>query len=158
MSNEQNKPKINTVINKETPVGTTKFSPPIYDDTDESDIDSILKEELAGQNLEYRFIDFKNAKFNGGRSRAGWIIYRRQSEDPRLQGIKALADPDGMVRQGSLVLAVKPSASAQRQRDKRDSQNKTLKKYTDHVTQELDGQARKLGGSSRIIAGYDKNS
>jgi hypothetical protein len=138
--------------------GVTKFSAPIYDDTDENDIDIILKKELADKNLEYRFIDFKQAKLNGGRSRAGWIIYKRESEDPRLQGIASLADPDGLVRQGTMVLAVKTKQAADVQRAKRDAQNTSLKKYTDTVTKELDGDARKLGGSSRVIAGYDKNS
>ena len=135
-----------------------KVVQPLYDDMDETDIDLALKKELADKNLEYRFIDFKQARLNGGRSRAGWMIYRRESEDPRLQGIASLADPDGLVRQGSLVLAVKTAASAERQRFKRDAQNTTLKKYNEHVTNEIDGQARKLGGSTRAIAGYEKNS
>lgn len=135
-----------------------KFVPPVYDDMDEMDIDHALKAELKEKKLEYRFIDFKQAKLNGGRSRAGWMIYRRESEDPRLQGIASLADPDGLVRQGSLVLAVKTEAGAARQRERRDAQNTTLKKYNEHVTNEVDGQARKLGGGARAIAGYDKNS
>lgn len=135
-----------------------KLSQPIYEDTDENGIDGILKEELERQGLECRFIDFKQARLNGGRSRAGWIVYRRQSKDPRLAGIDALTDPDGLVRQGSMVLAVKTKASAQRQRDRRDAQNSTLNKYTQTVTKEVSEDARKLGGSSRAIVGYDKNS
>lgn len=156
MSNEQK--KIVPQAKEEKVAGTTKFTPALYEDTDEYGIDSILKEELEAQGLEWRFIDFKQAKLNGGRSRAGWIIYRRQSEDPRLQGIKSLADADGLVRNGSMVLAVKTKAAAERQRKRRDDQNRVLSRYTDHVTNELDGQAKKLGGSSRIIAGYEKNS
>jgi hypothetical protein len=57
-----------------------------------------------------------------------------------------------------MVLAVKTKQAADVQRAKRDAQNTSLKKYTDTVTKELDGDARKLGGSSRVIAGYDKNS
>lgn len=135
-----------------------KKAQPIYDEQDENDIDSILKEELKEQGLEYRFIDFKQAKLNGGRSRAGWIVYKRKSQDPRLQGISSLADPDGLVRQGSMVLAVKTSGSAQKQRDRRDKQNKLLNRYNENVTNEVESEARKLGGSSRAIAGYDKNS
>lgn len=153
MSNEQKKDEKKVV----TP-GMTKFTPAIYEDTDEYGIDSILKAELEEQGLEWRFIDFKQAKLNGGRSRAGWIVYRRQSKDPRLAGIEALADPDGLVRQGSMVLAVKTKAGADRQRARRDSLNASMRRYTKTVTQELDGHARQLGGSSRIIAGYDKNS
>ena len=138
--------------------GKTKFVNYDVDSENDLDIDVMLKKELADQGLEYRFIDFKQARLNGGRSRAGWIIYKRQSEDPRLQGITALADPDGLVRQGSMVLAVKPKHAADRQRNRRDAQNRTLNQYTKSITQELDGKARALGGASRIIAGYEKNS
>lgn len=152
MSDEQKK-KINTVE-----PGVQKFTPPLYEDTDESDIDAALKKELVDQGLEWRFIDFKQAKLNGGRSRAGWIVYRRQSKDPRLAGIEALADPDGLVRQGTMVLAVKTKAGADRQRSRRDEQTRFYNQYTKQVTKEFDSNARKLGGSSRAIVGYDKNS
>lgn len=135
-----------------------KFSQPIYDDTDEQDLDGLLKQELADKNLEYRFIDFKQAKSNGGMSRNGWIVYKRESENPRLQGISSLMDADGLVRQGSMVLAVKTKQGAQKQRDRRDRQNQSLKEYNKHVTNEVEAEARKLGGSSRVIAGYEKNS
>lgn len=137
--------------------GKTKLGS-IYEDSDnEYELDIALKKELADQNLEYRFIDFKKAKLNGNRSRAGWIIYVRQSEDPRAQGIKALMDPDGLVRNGSMVLAVKTKAGAQRQRARRDSQNRTLTQYNKHVAKELGQEAKKLGGNTRIIAGYEQN-
>ena len=140
--------------NKEQP----KKASPIYEDVDENDIDSILKKELAEKNLEYRFIDFKQAKLNGGRSRAGWMVYKRESEAPRLQGISTLADPDGLVRQGSMVLAVKPKVLADKQRAKRDAQTKILNRYNKTVSDEVDADAQRLGGSSRAISGYEKNS
>jgi hypothetical protein len=52
----------------------TKAAQPIYDEVEDNDIDSILKQELKELGLEYRFIDFKQAKLNGGRSRNGWIV------------------------------------------------------------------------------------
>ncbi len=131
----------------------------IYEESgDEYDIDPVLKKELKEQGLAYKYIDFKSAKNNGGRSRSGWIIYKRQSEDPRLQGIKALADPDGLVRQGSMVLAVKTEQNADRQRSRRDTMNKSLRQYNKVAAEELEQSARKLGGSTRVLAGYDKNS
>jgi hypothetical protein len=153
MSNEKDQGK------KIPPAGTTKFNS-MYDDQneDEMDIDLALKDELAKQGLEYRFIDFKKAMHNGGRSRAGWIIYKRQSEDPRLQGIKSLADPDGLVRQGSMVLAVKPKHRADQQRKRVAMQNRSLSQYNKTVAEELDSKARSLGGATRIIQGYEKNS
>lgn len=135
-----------------------KFSKPIYDEVDESDIDGVLKKELEEQELEYRFVDFKQAKANGGASRSGWRIYKRKSPDPRIQGIESLADPDGLVRRNTLVLAVKHKASAQRQRDRVEARRRVLNGYNKQVASEVDRKARRLGGSSHAIAGYEKNS
>jgi hypothetical protein len=139
--------------------GKTKFTATEYLDLeDDNDIDPVLKEELAKKELEYRFIDFKQAKLNGGRSRAGWMVYRRESEDPRLSGLQSLADPDGLVRSGSMVLAVKTKAGAERQRSKIRQQTRSMNEYNKATAEELDQKARALGGSSRIVAGYDRNS
>lgn len=135
-----------------------KHAMPVYDENDENDIDSILKEELEKKGLDYRFIDFKQAKLNGGRSRNGWVVYKRDSEDPRLQGIASLQDPDGLVRNGSMVLAVKTKQGAEKQRARIRNQNRMSSKYNEHVTNEVEQEARRLGGSSRAISGYDKNS
>lgn len=132
----------------------------MYEDEfgDENDIDTPLKEELAEKGLDYRFIDFKQARLNGGRSRSGWIIYKRESKDPRIAGIESLADPDGLVRQGSMVLAVKTKVGAEKQRAKIRQQNRSMSDYNKATAAELDQKARSLGGNSRIVAGYDKNS
>ncbi|UOF79091.1 hypothetical protein [Caudoviricetes sp.] len=138
--------------------GKTKFQATDYGDfDDENDIDDVLKKELAEKNLEYRFIDYKQAKLNGGRNRNGWMVYKRDTEDPRLSGIASLKDPDGMVRQGSMVLAVKTKNSAEKQRNKIRHQTRSLNDYNKATAEELDQKARQLGGS-RIVAGYDKNS
>lgn len=138
--------------------GVTKFVPPIYDEDEDSyGIDHMLKEELEELGLEYRFVDFKQAVANGGSSRSGWRVYKRQSKDPILDSIPGVYNSDGLVRRGTMVLAVKTQKAAARQRQRRDEQNKYLNRYTENVTNELSGDARKLG-SSQIIAGYDKNS
>jgi hypothetical protein len=138
--------------------GKTKVGAIYEDSADEYDIDNVLKKELAEQNLEYRFIDFKQARLNGGRSRAGWIVYRRKSSDPRIAGIEALQDPDGLVRNGSMVLAVKTKQGADRQRARRDAQTRTMNQYNKQRAQELNQEAKRLGGNTRILAGYEKNS
>jgi hypothetical protein len=91
-------------------------------------------------------------------SRGGWRIYVRKSPDPRVAGISVLADPDNLVRQGSMVLAVKTKQSATKQRARRDAQNRALTKYNKTVAEELQSEVRKLGGNSRIIKGYEQNS
>ncbi len=138
--------------------GKVKFTPNYEDSDNEYDIDSVLKKELEEAGLEYRFIDFKKAKLNGGMSRAGWRIYVRKSSDPRLQGISVLEDPDKLVRQGSLVLAVKTTNGANKQRSRRDAQNRSLKQYNKTVAEELKNDVRRLGGNSKLIQGYENNS
>lgn len=139
-------------------VGKTKFTPSYDDDINEFDIDSVLKKELAEAGLEYRFIDFKKAKLNGGMSRAGWRIYVRKSPDPAIAGISTLADPDNLVRQGSMVLAVKTKQAAGKQRARRDAQNRSLRAYHKSVASELEKDVKKLGGNSKLIQGYENNS
>jgi hypothetical protein len=138
--------------------GKTKFTPSYDEDQIEYDIDRELKKELEDQGLEYRFIDFKKAKLNGGMSRAGWRIYVRKSPDPRTSGISVLADPDNLVRNGSMVLAVKTKQAAGRQRARRDAQNSTLRHYNKTVAEELKKDVRKLGSNSKLIQGYENNS
>jgi hypothetical protein len=142
----------------DTNKGKTKFQQAYDEDMSDYDIDVTLKKELAEAELEYRFIDFKKAKLNGGMSRGGWRIYVRKSPDPRVAGISVLADPDNLVRQGSMVLAVKTKQSATKQRARRDAQNRALTKYNKTVAEELQSEVRKLGGNSRIIKGYEQNS
>ena len=137
---------------------TKKKAQPIYEDDDENDIDHLLKEELAEKQLEYRFIDYKQAVKNGGRSRTGWRVYVRESEDPRIAGISGMTDPDGLTRNGTLVLAVKTAQAAEKQRKRTRDQNRTLKKYNDLKAAELDSEAKKLGGNSQAIVGYERNS
>lgn len=130
----------------------------IYGDQNGNDIDSILKQELEDLGLEYRFIDYKQAKLNGGMSRAGWKVYKRISDDTRIQGVNTMGDADGLVRQGSLVLAVKTKHNAEFKREQIRKSNEQLSRYNKTVTDEVSADAAKLGGSSRAIAGYDKNS
>lgn len=137
---------------------TKKKAQPIYDDSDENDIDHLLKQELEEKGLEYRFIDYKQAVKNGGRSRTGWRVYVRESEDPRIAGISGMTDPDGLTRNGTLVLAVKTAQAAEKQRSRTRDQNRTLKKYNDLKAAELDSEAKKLGGNSQAIVGYERNS
>jgi hypothetical protein len=77
-------------MDQNTNKGKTKFSSELRGRHLDYDIDVTLKKELDEAGLEYRFIDFKKAKLNGGMSRAGWRIYVRKSPDPRLAGISVL--------------------------------------------------------------------
>jgi hypothetical protein len=73
----------------------------------ELELDPILLKELKEKGLAYRFINGTHYRKNGSH-RARWIPYKRETKS-ELFG----ADPDGFVRRGDLILAVKPEQAAQ---------------------------------------------
>lgn len=129
-------------------------SPYDYDvDGDNLALGESLKKELEDQGLEYRWIDWKKAKMNGGRSLSGWIVYKRINKDPVLGNIAAFADQDDLVRNGTMVLAVKTRPNAAKQRARIKAQNITLGEY-----QKLAAQDLREKGLGEVIEGFEKNS
>lgn len=80
-------------------------------------IDDELKAELKGKNLEYRFIDANEAYANGGYHKRGWSVYKRDTPPTGTISFKFGNDPEGIVRRGTMILAVKRAEDAQRHRD-----------------------------------------
>ncbi len=127
----------------ETPVQTKKFKTGLYDGQEEGQLDSGLKAEITQAGLKCKFIDYKQAKANGSRSRNGWIIYT---------GLDGNQEP---VRRGTLVLAVKTDANAKKQKDRIELQRKAMNRYNQNKEAELNADAK--GINSRVIAGYNEN-
>lgn len=122
---------------------TVRFKPGLYEGEDEGKISAGLASELKALGLHYKFIDYKQAKANGNRSRNGWIIYT---------GADGNSDP---VRRGTTVLAVKTGANYKKQKDRVELQRKAMNKFNKNKEAELQSEAS--GISSRIIAGYNEN-
>lgn len=130
---------------EQSTVKTTPFKAGLYEGDEEGKIESSLQKELEAAGLKFKFIDYKQAKANGGRSRAGWIIYA---------GLDGNKEP---VRRGTTVLAVKTDANAKKQKDRIELQRKVMNRYNNNKAEELNREAQSLGGTSRIIAGYNEN-
>jgi hypothetical protein len=91
-------------------------SKPTLDFNDElfsSDITKIskeLKKELQDQNLAWRFIDYKKYMDLGGYHPRGWKAYKQKRGNSDILDTEAArygANPDGFMRRGTLVLAVR---------------------------------------------------
>jgi hypothetical protein len=78
--------------------------------TNDLDLDPLLAEELKKKNLVGRFINATNFKKTGSH-RARWVPYQRESKS----GLFG-SDPEGFIRRGDLVLAVKPLEAVKQHR------------------------------------------
>lgn len=124
---------------------TTKWKPGLYEGEDEGKLESSLEKELKSAGLHFKFIDYKQAKSNGNRSRNGWIIYT---------GLEGNKEP---VRRGTTVLAVKNDTNYKKQKDRIELQRRAMNRYNQNKADELNNDAKQLGGTSRIIAGFNEN-
>lgn len=121
---------MSTELDEKQPVGARKpikskasISQPTtagnYDDLfgNPLSIDDDLKAEIASQNLDYRWVDAMELGSMGGYHKRGWRAYRRKNTTSGNIGTGDFmlgSSPDGTVRRGTIILAVRPlTVSAQ---------------------------------------------
>lgn len=77
-------------------------------------LDPELESELKSKGLAWRFVDAKKLLESGGYHAKGWSVYKRTGSSDTIGSseFKFGSDPDGIVRRGSMVLAVKTQAQA----------------------------------------------
>lgn len=82
-------------------------------------LDPGLAKELKDAGLEARFVDAKKLYENGGYHPKGWEVYKRKNTSGTIgsRDFKFGNDPDGIVRRGTLILAVKKTVDAERHRE-----------------------------------------
>ncbi len=130
---------------EETKPFTKEWKKGLYEGEDEGKLEAALEKEIREAGLHYKFIDYKQAKSNGNRSRKNWIIY---------SGLQGEKEP---VRRGTLVLAVKNDANYRKQISQVELQRKAMNRYNTNKAEELNREAQSLGGTSQILAGFDQN-
>lgn len=80
-------------------------------------VDEEIKKEVAGKGLELRWLDANQMIRNGNYHPAGWTIYRRDKKaDSDILGFKFGNDPEGIIRRGTCVLGVRPTAHGDKHR------------------------------------------
>jgi len=77
-------------------------------------LDDALIEEIESQGLEYRWVDANKMYLNQGYHPNGWGAYKRKVGTT---DFKYGNDPDGVIRRGSMILAVRSKDLCQEHRD-----------------------------------------
>ena len=124
---------------------------------DATSISEELKKELEEQGLVPRWVDYKQMKEMDGYHKKGWVIYRRKNRDIiDNQEFRFGTGPDGLVRRGSMVLAVKSKADWVKHKnylkDKAERYGAYFKK---RQVSELRKLAQDSGIKTTIVEGYE---
>lgn len=133
-----------------------------YDDVFSSalSIDPELQAELDKKGLVPRFVDAKRMAEMGGYNDKGWQIYRREkniSDTINPSDFKYGNDPSGIIRRGSLVLAVKTKEKAAMHRKFLDQRAENSKMFGKKQADELRAFAKSNGLDAQIHEGYEDN-
>lgn len=117
-----------------------------------------LAKTLEEQGLEARWVNAKQLYANQGYHNRGWVVYK-QASSGTIDNASFLRgnDPDGLVRRGDCILAVKKIEAAEKHRqylkDKAERQNRTSK----DAASELRQMASAGGVKTQIHEGYDED-
>lgn len=123
-------------------------------------LDDNLKKELADQGLAYRFVDAKRLYEMGGYHDKGWIPYKRTSKASDSIGLgefKFGSDPEGIIRRGSLILAVKTAEQVAKHRAFLRVRADRGADFNHEKAEELKKFARDKGLGAEVYEGYEDN-
>jgi hypothetical protein len=118
------------------------------------DLDPTLVEELKRKNLVARFINATSFKKTGNH-RARWVPYQRESKSS-LFG----SDPEGFVRRGDLVLAVKPLEAVKQHRAllRQRAQAQSTASINQNHAKQVREMAAESGVNTIVSEGYGDES
>ena len=118
-----------------------------------------LKKELTEKGLEWRFINavrFKEMGFH----RSHWMPYKRDQgkAGSSLTTAEQIfgADPEGFVRRGSDILAVKPRAAAQAHRDHLKRLTRLQESSYKSKGAQIKDAFKEAGIKGKVLEGYDE--
>lgn len=122
------------------------------------DVPAHIKADVEKRGMECRWIDYKTYISEGNTHRRGWSIYRvdvsktGEGSDSITQGV----NPDGMIRRGSSVLAVRPKQMCeQHRRWNQEKANLYKRSVTNDRDDELSQVARSAG--SKVDTSFDED-
>lgn len=112
---------------------------------DELEVDPAVAADIEAQGMEYRWVDAARLDFNSGFHKRGWQAYSVPKEltleKQKLWG----SDPTGVVRRGSLVLAVRKTEIGDLHRKSNDIKRARYNRYTQQSINELEREANRRG-------------
>lgn len=137
-----------------------KVKAPLYNPTsfynDQLALDDELKAELAEKGLSYKFINAQEFAKRGSH-KSHWVPYKREKKVENSSFSKIYGtDPEGFVRRGDLILAVKTMEQADAHRDFLRQRSQQLSTSVDQqAAEELKRTFRNAGVKAKILTGYD---
>jgi hypothetical protein len=114
-----------------------------------------LKKELEDQGLVPRWVSYKQMKAMDGYHAKGWRVYKRKNDDIiDNQEFRLGGSPDGYVRRGDMVLAVKTVEDWKRHKDYLAAK---AERYSKSVRKQQVDDLRKLAKelNTTVVEGYD---
>lgn len=120
-----------------------------------------LKKSLESQGFEYRFVDSKQLIANSNYHKEGWIAYVKQTDDTIDSGsdFQVGTDPDGNIRRGTVVLAIRPKSLGDKHRAK--LEQKRLRYNAENYNKSQASELKQLAAERNVRVdvheGYDEN-
>jgi hypothetical protein len=153
---------MSTIKNGKKPLSSKTKPKTSYDDMfgNMLELPVELKKELSDQNLDWHFIDYKRYYEAGAMHPRGWVIYKSKnnaSATMNLQDFGLGRDPEGIVRRGSLALAVKTMEKADAHREFLKDRASRSKSVNRDKANELRQIAREAQLEANIHEGYEEN-
>lgn len=125
-------------------------------------IDPALKAEIAAKGFEYRFIRAKKYVEDGAYHKMGYRPYKRDPVEKKDgHTFEFGADPEGYLRRGDLILAVKPKALVERDRAKiraRTEAYNNVVQRNKEAAEDLRRTVSDAGGTIGVSEGDDDDS
>lgn len=122
-------------------------------------VDEALENELTAKGLIGRWVDYKKLVEFAGYHKNGWVPYKREKSDTigSSNFINGM-DPDGLVRRGTVVLAVKPKETVESHRSYLRMRAETYgAQVNKKKAEELRALLKSNNLNSEVIEGYEDN-
>jgi hypothetical protein len=109
-----------------------------------------IKKELKDQGLEARFVNAKTIYENQGYHNKGWKVYKRKKDATLTSDFRDGKDPEGIIRRGDCILAVKEIAQANAHRALLKQRAERYKSFKKEQAAKLRQAAKESGLDTRI--------
>lgn len=121
------------------------------------DIDPKVKEEINKKGLVARWINATDFTKNHGFHRSGWAPFKSEAHKSNATSLLFGGDPEGYVRRGDLVLAVKTSEQSKRHKSLIDAKNARLKGINKSQADDLRKAAKSAGFDTEVSEGFGED-
>ena len=119
-------------------------------------IESSLKEEIKGKDLDCRWISYTKYVASGGQHERGWSVYKRDKREGMDSFILGNS-PDGIIRVGDNVLAVRPNSYSKKHRAWLAAKASRMSGTNEAKAEELRQKAKEANVDITVHEGFEEN-